>query len=276
VHAVLHLPNRVEPRHRLRPAEEARHAHAPVASDHGHRVEQGRRADQVEHRIDAGGTVDQKPPPEVRRLQREGGAQDLDAGGPFRPAAGRDHLRSGAHRKIDRRQAERGGSAADHQRLALLQGQIGVQAGPGRGVRLRDGRQRLPGQAPRLDGDDVGGRRVDLLGIAAVQGTAEAAHERKDGLAGAERALRVLDDLADAFYAADLGDVAPGAGAEVGLCVVEAERLDRDPHHAGLRRRIGALGQREGLWPAIGGDDDGFHGQPPVAGVRKACHRKAR
>ena len=109
----------------------------------------------------------------------------------------------------------------------------------------------------------MGGRHAGCLRIAAVDGAPHAAHERRDLLAGSELSVRIGPHRADALDAADLGDVAPQALAEVDLRVVEPERGDVDHHMAGLRLRIGKVREDQLLRPAILLDDDGSHDASP-------------
>src|SRR5262249_24914955 len=134
--------------------------------------------------------------------------------------------------------------------------------GPRRRIGLGDRREFLP-RHRGPDRYDMGRPHPGQLGIAAVDAAAHAAHHGRDLLAGPESTVRVVAHDADTFDAADLGDVAPRAGAEVDLRVIEAECLDFDDDVAGERLWIGDPLRDKLLRSAVALSDDGTHVQAP-------------
>ena len=205
---------------------------------------------------------------------------------PVAPAGGREHGRPELPRERGRGDADRRRAAADQQRLA------GAQVQPGRQRAVR-GLQRLGQRADdlprqlRRDRDHAAGRDDGVLGVAAVERAAHAAHHRHDLLprrqAGAGRGVD------------DAGALDPGHAREaralrepepqVQLRAVQPERLDADPDPArrGLRDRQRA--DPQGLGRAGSVQHDGAHGRrhdrtkqsrqtsssPPPAGSRAAA-----
>jgi hypothetical protein len=87
-------------------------------------------------------------------------------------------------------------------------------------------------------------------------------------LPGREPPFGIGPHDADAFDAADLGDIAPGALAEVDLGVIEPERLDLDDDVTGFWIGRRTLLDRQHFWAAILLDDDGTHDGPPDLPVK--------
>lgn len=71
-------------------------------------------------------------------------------------------------------------------------------------------------------------------------------------------------DHSGALDPRDGRDLAPGAGAHVGLGVVEAERLDPDQYVSRRGHGVGQVGDAENLGTAVGGDGDGLHGSDSI------------
>src|SRR5262249_3512954 len=119
------------------------------------------------------------------------------------------------------------------QRLAFGDLQVAEQAGPGSGVGLWDRRQLGPREV-RLDRRDVSDGRAGILGVAAVDRPAQAAHQGRH--LGPEGELPAGAGLAnaDALDPADFGDLGPLALAHVHFGVVDPERLDLDHRMADL------------------------------------------
>ena len=86
---------------------------------------------------------------------------------------------------------------------------------------------------------------------------------RHDLLARRESSVGIASHQPDAFDAADLRHVAPGALAEIDLGVIETEGLHLDHDMARLRLGIGALLDRQHVGAAILLDHDGTHHKPP-------------
>jgi hypothetical protein len=107
------------------------------------------------------------------------------------------------------------------------------QASPGRSVGFRDRGEIFPGKVG-LDLRDICRGRAHVLGVAAVDGPPQAAHQC--GYLGSDRefAAGAGFDEADALDAADLGGLGPFSPAHVHLGVVYAKRLDLDDDMARL------------------------------------------
>ena len=196
--------------------------------------------------------------------------------GPARAAGGGQHGGSEVLRDRGRAQPDRGGAAADQQRLPGLEVQAGGQRSVGGLEHLRQRTDDLPRQAG-LERDDL--RRGDghVLGVGAVVRAAHAAHHRGHLLSRPQPA--VLVGLVDDADALDAGNARVGdhrvrltlAGGDLGL--VDAERLDLDPHPAGLADGHRHVRDLQCVQAAGPGDDDGPHRRRcGVAGCCRLAH----
>jgi hypothetical protein len=150
---------------------------------------------------------------------------------------------------------DRGGAAADEDGSAGLGVEADSQRPVGRLKHLGDSSEGGPGQAA-AERDDLGGRDAGVLGVAAVEHAAHAAHHRDDLLCHRELLTRALGDDTGRFDAQHtgkhdaLGQTEPG----VQLGAVEPERLnlDQDPPrgrggHRELSRMHNASGGPDAL-----------------------------
>ena len=134
--------------------------------------------------------------------------------------------------------ADRRGAAADQQRLAGLGVEPDGQRAVGGLEHLGDGAEGRPVEVG-VERDDLAGGDAGVLGVAAVEGAAHAAHHRRDLLPGRELAAGGGGDDAgglDAQHARErhaLGEPKPG----VQLGAVEPECLDAMSTQPGLGRR---------------------------------------
>jgi hypothetical protein len=119
------------------------------------------------------------------------------------------------------------------QSLALSEFQVAEQTGPGRGVGFRDRSEFFPGEIG-LDLRDICRWWASVLGVAAVDGPPEAAHQCGDFGSDGEFATWAGFDEADAFDAADFCGLGPFPPSHVHLGVVYPERLDLDDDVARL------------------------------------------
>jgi hypothetical protein len=166
---------------------------------------------------------------------------------------------------VDRGLAERRAGAPDHQCLALDDLEVAEEAGPRGRVGLGNCSQLCPGQI-RLDERDIRGPRAGVFGVAAIDGAAEAAHQRRhlgpDGKLAAGAGLHQPDAL-DAAHFRGLGPLAP---PHVHLGVVDAERLDLDDDVTRLRLRVGNLLVNEAVEASELLQDDCAHDGSPGCG----------
>ena len=245
------------------PCQGSGEADGAVPADGAEGVGEDRAADQFQGGVDA--VRDQ-----LAHLVGEGAVVDegmVDARGPQFPgpagaAGGGDDGGAEVLRDGGRAQPDRGGAAADQQRLPGLEVQAAGQGSVGGLEHLRQRPDDVPRQAG-LERDDLPGGDGDVLGVRAVVRAAHAAHHRGHLLSRPQPAVLVgLVDHADALDAghARVGDHRVRlalAGGDLGL--VDAERLHLDPHPAELadgHRHVLDLQCVEAAGP---GDDDGPH-----------------
>ena len=102
--------------------------------------------------------------------------------------------------------------------------EVAEQACPRGRIGLRQRCQLRPGQIG-FDESDVRRAHAGVFGVAAVDGSAEAAHQRRHLRADRELPARAGVDDADAFDAADFRGFGPFAATHVHLGVVDTETL---------------------------------------------------
>jgi hypothetical protein len=97
-----------------------------------------------------------------------------------------------------------------------------------------------------VERDDLAPRHRGVLGVAAVEGAAHAAHHGGPLLTGSQDAVRVEVDGAGRLDAEDPGEGDAFGQAEAGVQfgAVQAERLDLDPHPAAGGSGIGRSTRR--------------------------------
>ncbi len=166
-------------------------------------------------------------------------------------------MRGDVHRRLTQRRRR----PANGDNLALCDCEDADQAGPGSGVGFGNRSEYFPRQFG-LDGDHVRAGRLDELGVAAVDATAQAADQRHDSLTRRETPVRISPHQADAFDASDFRDIAPDALAEINLGMIEPEGFYLDRDVTGLRDWIGTLLDLQDFRPAIPLDHDCTHCRP--------------
>src|SRR2546421_8853071 len=111
-------------------------------------------------------------------------------------------------------------------------------------------------------GDDLSGRYAGVLGVAAVEGAAHAAHHGHDLLADGELSAGARGDDTGGFDAQHPREGHTLGEAEAGmqLGTVESEGLDLDEHPAGHWDGARQYADGKGLRWSWGVQDDGSHG----------------
>lgn len=103
--------------------------------------------------------------------------------------------------------------------------QVAEQACPGRRIGLRDRRQLGPRKV-RLDCGNIGDGSDGVLGVAAVDRTAQPSHEGSHFCARCEFAAGTGFDHAHTFDATDVGDLGPLPFPHMQLGMIETEGFD--------------------------------------------------
>ncbi len=168
-------------------------------------------------------------------------ADRLERAGPLGTAGGRDDREAAILGEDGRGHADRGGAAADQQRLPGL----GVEADGERSVggleHLGDRAERRPVEVG-AERDDLAGGDAGVLGVAAVERAAHPAHHRRDLPAGLELAPGSRDHGAgglDAEHARE-GDALGEPESRVQLGAVSPNALTRISTHPGAGSGIGS------------------------------------
>src|SRR5262249_5401533 len=134
IDATRHLQERVEIGDRGEAAEPAGQASPTATAEHVERIENGAVPDKVEHRIELlglGNVLGQVAPFYLDALR----AKLLERREIVLAASGGNDTHARVDRHIDGGPAERGGAAADEQRLAPGDLEVAEQTGPGGGIR---------------------------------------------------------------------------------------------------------------------------------------------
>src|SRR5216684_13494 len=145
-------------------------------------------------------------------------------------------MRGDIHRRLTQRRRR----PANGDNLLLCDCEDAEQAGPGTGVGFGNRSEYFPRQFG-LDGHNVRARRLNELGVAAVDATTKAAEQRHEQLTRRETQERMGNHQDNEFDATDFRYVAPDAFTEINLGMIEPEGFYLDRDVTGLRGWIGTL-----------------------------------